>query len=105
MGGGGGREGLPHSILALVPQVCGSDGVTYGNECQLRTIACRQGLDISIQNLGPCQGEAQSFAPEVTRKAWPCPDSVAHPTLLSSQRLSLLAPTQHPHLRPPQGTT
>ncbi|KAM7099387.1 agrin isoform 1-T1 [Molossus nigricans] len=40
---------------ASAAKVCGSDGVTYGNECQLRTITCRQGLDISVRHLGPCQ--------------------------------------------------
>ncbi|KAK2105581.1 hypothetical protein P7K49_015095 [Saguinus oedipus] len=40
---------------ANASKVCGSDGVTYGNECQLKTIACRQGLHLSIQSLGPCQ--------------------------------------------------
>ncbi|XP_035966069.1 agrin isoform X8 [Halichoerus grypus] len=48
---------------ANATKVCGSDGVTYGNECQLRTIACRQGLDISIQSLGPCQEAAGPGAP------------------------------------------
>jgi len=55
-------RGLPPATLPCA-QVCGSDGVTYGNECQLRTIACRQGLDISIQSLGPCQEAAGPGAP------------------------------------------
>uniref|UniRef100_UPI004038D3BE agrin-like n=1 Tax=Callospermophilus lateralis TaxID=76772 RepID=UPI004038D3BE len=40
---------------ASATKVCGSDGITYGSECQLKTIACRQGLDIFTQSLGPCQ--------------------------------------------------
>ncbi|XP_069466169.1 agrin isoform X1 [Ambystoma mexicanum] len=36
-------------------KVCGSDGVTYGDQCQLRTIACRQGREITVQHPGQCQ--------------------------------------------------
>ncbi|KAM5140325.1 agrin [Mantella aurantiaca] len=36
-------------------KVCGSDGVTYGDWCQLKTIACRQGLAITVKHTGPCQ--------------------------------------------------
>lgn len=38
-------------------QVCGSDGVTYADQCQLRTIACRQDKDIAVQHFGQCTGE------------------------------------------------
>ncbi|XP_075459745.1 agrin isoform X4 [Ascaphus truei] len=36
-------------------KVCGSDGVTYGDWCQLKTIACRQGLAVTVKHTGPCQ--------------------------------------------------
>uniref|UniRef100_A0A8D3CN64 Agrin n=1 Tax=Scophthalmus maximus TaxID=52904 RepID=A0A8D3CN64_SCOMX len=36
-------------------KVCGSDGVTYADQCQLRTIACRQDKDIAVQNFGQCK--------------------------------------------------
>uniref|UniRef100_UPI0037E850BC agrin isoform X1 n=1 Tax=Semicossyphus pulcher TaxID=241346 RepID=UPI0037E850BC len=35
-------------------KVCGSDGVTYADQCQLRTIACRQDEDITVQHFGQC---------------------------------------------------
>ncbi|XP_030042069.1 agrin isoform X2 [Microcaecilia unicolor] len=42
-------------IQANVTKVCGSDGVTYGDQCQLKTIACRQGQVITVKHTGQCQ--------------------------------------------------
>uniref|UniRef100_A0A672LT86 Agrin n=1 Tax=Sinocyclocheilus grahami TaxID=75366 RepID=A0A672LT86_SINGR len=42
------------------PKVCGSDGVTYADRCQLRTIACRQDKEITVDHLGQCKGEITS---------------------------------------------
>ncbi|XP_058408542.1 agrin isoform X2 [Diceros bicornis minor] len=89
----------PTCLGANETKVCGSDGVTYGNECQLRTIACRQGLDISIQSLGSCQ---EAIAPG----AHPTSVSVAIAGLDPSRALPHppsalpLAPGSTPHSRP-----
>lgn len=34
--------------------VCGSDGITYGNECKLRLEACRHNRNITVFFNGPC---------------------------------------------------
>ncbi|XP_006886016.1 PREDICTED: LOW QUALITY PROTEIN: agrin [Elephantulus edwardii] len=78
---------------ASATKVCGSNGVTYGDECQLRTIACRQGLDISVQSLGPCQ---DSITP--TPAATPVP--VTHRVLLAPPSAIPLTPSSTPRSRP-----
>ncbi|XP_049733524.1 agrin isoform X1 [Elephas maximus indicus] len=64
----------PTCSEANATKVCGSDGITYGDECQLRTIACRQGLDISVQSLGPCQDS-------ITPSTRPTPAATAKPVI------------------------
>uniref|UniRef100_A0A8D3A5N3 Agrin n=1 Tax=Scophthalmus maximus TaxID=52904 RepID=A0A8D3A5N3_SCOMX len=75
-------------------KVCGSDGVTYADQCQLRTIACRQDKDIAVQNFGQCTGEPQHclHASHVERMANSCqappppPQSTATATTSSRSR-------------------
>ncbi|XP_016158886.1 PREDICTED: agrin [Ficedula albicollis] len=45
---------------ANATKVCGSDGVTYGDQCQLQTIACRQRQHITVQHAGQCHGECHA---------------------------------------------
>ncbi|XP_032969713.1 agrin isoform X4 [Rhinolophus ferrumequinum] len=84
---------------ANVTKVCGSDGVTYGNECQLRTIACRQGLDISIQSLGPCQ-EAVAPGAHPTSVSVAMSASNLSEALLPPPSALPLAPSSRPTPRP-----
>ncbi|XP_054168676.1 agrin-like isoform X2 [Oppia nitens] len=34
--------------------ICGTDGVTYVNECELRSAACKQNIEISVNFYGEC---------------------------------------------------
>ncbi|GAB1289362.1 Agrin [Apodemus speciosus] len=77
-------------------KVCGSDGVTYGNECQLKTIACRQRLDISTQSLGPCQ-ESVSPGASPTSASMTTPRHILSKTLPFPHNSLPLSPSSTTH--------
>uniref|UniRef100_A0A287D8F4 Agrin n=1 Tax=Ictidomys tridecemlineatus TaxID=43179 RepID=A0A287D8F4_ICTTR len=91
--------GEPPECPCLAPQVCGSDGITYGSECQLKTIACRQGLDIFTQSLGPCQ-EAVVPGAHPTSRATTAPGRLPSEPLLPPPSALPLAPSSTPQSRP-----
>nr|XP_045006946.1 agrin isoform X2 [Jaculus jaculus] len=84
---------------ANATKVCGSDGITYGNECQLKTIACRQGLDISIQSLGPCQEAVAPRASPPSASAT-TPEQLLSKALPPSPSALPLAPSSTSRSRP-----
>jgi hypothetical protein len=51
---------------AVVLAVCGSNGFTYQNECQLKATACRQGVNIKVKHEGECKHEDQEAQGEPT---------------------------------------
>ncbi|KAJ8259664.1 hypothetical protein GJAV_G00172040 [Gymnothorax javanicus] len=73
-------------------KVCGSDGVTYADQCQLKTIACRQDKDITVKHPGQC---SETSLPSETTAA-----PTASPTTPSVTSAEL--PTPRQALPPPK---
>ena len=52
------RGGQPACVCPVCPAefdpVCGSDGISYGNECKLRLEACQHHRDITLLYKGLC---------------------------------------------------
>ncbi|XP_030622895.1 agrin [Chanos chanos] len=70
-------------------KVCGSDGVTYADQCQLRTIACRQDKDITVEHPGQCSSET-------------IPEAEARPTPFLPTTPRVTPPTAHVKVTPPR---
>lgn len=85
--------------------VCGSDGVTYGNICLLRQMACKKGKAIPVAYKGKCKGKQKmhsiekEFAAEqkiiiskagpFVMKSWRTQKQYALPVLILWTRLHL----------------
>ena len=58
-------RGVPKCVCPdLCPQrmapVCGSDGLTYENDCAMRRASCKSEKTITVANRGPCDGKTSA---------------------------------------------
>ncbi|TRY66310.1 hypothetical protein DNTS_024309 [Danionella cerebrum] len=54
--------------------VCGSDGLSYSNPCQIREASCLKQAQINVRHLGKCPGSAVLVGWANVGGAMPCPE-------------------------------
>uniref|UniRef100_A0A3Q3CAH8 Agrin n=1 Tax=Haplochromis burtoni TaxID=8153 RepID=A0A3Q3CAH8_HAPBU len=84
----------PDCDLKNKTKVCGSDGVTYADQCQLRTIACRQDKDITVQHFGQC---TETISEPADRPTPTPPATTPSATVAAATTITTVAPF-HPNM-------
>ena len=59
--------------------MCGTDGKTYGSECELATVACFERNGVRMRHIGPCEdggdGDKAASRGDVEVSQYPAPSS------------------------------
>uniref|UniRef100_H2Z5C7 Agrin n=1 Tax=Ciona savignyi TaxID=51511 RepID=H2Z5C7_CIOSA len=59
--------------------VCGTNGITYADSCQLKVLACKIGVNVTVAYDGACEKPTPSSKPEPTPSSKPEPEPSSEP--------------------------